>query len=706
MGPSTSPRALAVISAVLGLALPQPCHSAASTALTARDANATLPAPVTVWPDQHWAGIDGAWNTFSLRIGDPYQTVNVFVSTASQQTWAVHNSACLVNVTDVATGTTKLENDPNCFDSRGRTYNITASDSWTDIGFFQLWTEKNLGLVGNGQYGYDTVGLGLPGEEGPTLKNTTVGTLITPNFWLGHFGLNPKPTNFSAFTEPSPSYMTYLFEQKHIPSVSFGYTAGQQYRAATFLGSLTLGGSDTSRYIPNDLSFQFAPDNERDIVVGIVGINATTTTQQNINLLARDSFTMYIDSTIAELWLPIEVCEAFEKAFGLTYDNETELYLVDDLLHQTLKAQNASVTFSLGQKFTTNATVDIELPYSAFDLEASPPYRGIENKTRYFPIRRGGQENQYVLGRTFLQEAYLIVDWERQNFSVSQCNFMFGQPQDIVPIYSPQYVGSLDQTEGNTTQRRLSTGTIIGIAVGTGFAFALIICAVVWWIWRTRQKRKKAQAAKTPVAAAKVSPTEKTEDLPSWPSQDADERTRVFPKAELPGESVGRPELSTDAKDSDAASPSSVGGLPTSYFEVGNTERQIFEMPGDIPTRQEADGRQLSEKESMMVRERVYNGIDPTGPPAATPTSEEAPRRLAPVSPSDVAMVNHRLPNTSPTTPRTPRDGALLESSDTFFQPSHTRARRNLEIDDMPLSPISPLEGSTDTSRRRFSYES
>ena len=121
-----------------------------------------------------------------------------------------------------------------------------------------------------------------------TVKNTTIGTLISPNFWLGHFGVNPKPTNFSSFADPSPSYMTLLFEQKKIPSLSFGYTAGAPYYAKPFYSSLTLGGVDASRYIPNELSFGFAPDNERDIVVGVVGIKAKGATKSDVNLLRSE----------------------------------------------------------------------------------------------------------------------------------------------------------------------------------------------------------------------------------------------------------------------------------------------------------------------------------------------------------------------------------------------------------------------------------
>jgi hypothetical protein len=74
------------------------------------------------------------------------------------------------------------------------------------------------------------VGLGRAGEMGPSVQNTTIGTLVTANFWLGHIGVHSKSTNFSVFDEPVPSYIATLFAQKSIPSLSFGYTAGAQYR--------------------------------------------------------------------------------------------------------------------------------------------------------------------------------------------------------------------------------------------------------------------------------------------------------------------------------------------------------------------------------------------------------------------------------------------------------------------------------------------
>lgn len=679
------------------------CLLAAALLAPARAGDSVLPLPISVAPDQNWEGIDGSWNTFSLRVGTPYQPVHVFVSTASQQTWTVAKYACMRPATDAATNTTTETQDTDCWDARGWTFDTNASSSWRPNGFYQLWIEKNLDLAGNGQYGWDTVGLGLPGEEGPTLANTTVGTIISSDFWLGHFGINPKPTNFTNFTDPSPSYMSLLFEQNQIPSVSFGYTAGAQYHGAPVLGSLTLGGYDSSRLIENDLTWNFAPDNERDLVVGIVDISATTSTKSKISLLNRDPFSMYIDSTIAELWLPVEVCEAFEAAFGLVYDNNTGLYLVDDQLHDRLTAENPSVTFLLGQKYSTNTTVNITLPYDAFDLQASPPYKGLTNVTNYFPIRRATRDNQFTLGRTFLQESYLTVDWERQNFSISQCNWALDENKSIVSIISPKYTGENDASSG------LSTGAIIGIAVGIGLVVIFAAGAFFLWFRRRRQRqmdeKAKSNYASQAAAAAKGPSSEKEDPLHS-PAQDSGVG-HVFPKAELPADSKFA-DADADAERKDADSPTSFGRL----VEAENTERPIYEMEGDVPVPNESGGRQLSEKETMMVREARYNGVDPSGAPETSPMSEEPPQRHrpAPLTGLDVTMVNRRLP-VSPVTPLTPRtrDGASLEAGDTFFQPLQRRTPRDgslLGAEDTLLSPVSPLDGPRDTSRRRFSYES
>ena len=258
-------------------------------------------------------------------------------------------------------------------------------------------------MNGNGLWGNDTLGLAVQGSGGPTLENQVIAGIVTDNFYLGMFGVNPKPANYTGLSgDQQDSYMTSLKKQNIIPSTSFGYTAGAQYRLKKVLASLTLGGFDQSRFIPNPLSISFAPDNDRDTVVGIQSIKATNQNGTTSNLLPH-GILAYVDTTIPYIWLPLEACEAFEKAFGLTWDETSELYLVDDALHTHLLAQNATIEFTLGDGVSGGQTVDITLPYASFDLIAKYPL--VENTSSYFPLKRAANETQYTLGRTFLQEA-------------------------------------------------------------------------------------------------------------------------------------------------------------------------------------------------------------------------------------------------------------------------------------------------------------
>ena len=73
------------------------------------------------------------------------------------------------------------------------------------------------------------------------------------------------------------------------------------------------------------------------------------------------------------------------------------------------------------------------MPYAAFDLEVSYPiYRnGTKN---YFPIRRATNMSKYALGRAFLQEAYIGVDYESTSFSIHQALPQSDIPDpDIIP---------------------------------------------------------------------------------------------------------------------------------------------------------------------------------------------------------------------------------------------------------------------------------
>ena len=359
--------------------------------------NTKMPAPVAVPASQEFDGNDGPWSSFTVQVGTPPQDVKVLISTASYQTLVVVPEGCTSS------------NPPDYASSRGGEFVSSLSSTWrannmTTNGIFTLELEGNLGYSGNGDYGYDTVGMGWQGSGTPSLEQQSVGKIATKQFYLGIFGLDPKPTNFSNFNDPVPSYMATLKERNIIPSISWGYTAGNQYRLGPALASLTLGGYDPSRFIQNDATFSFNEIETRELTVNINNIfinanhgGAPTTSTRTISAL--------IDSTVPYIYLPLDLCKMFEDTLGIEWDDEVEAYLVNDTLHGALQAQNSTVTFSLGDS-SQGQTVNISLPYLAFDLTASYPLG--TNKSRYFPLMRATNQSQYTLGRTFLQEAYVI----------------------------------------------------------------------------------------------------------------------------------------------------------------------------------------------------------------------------------------------------------------------------------------------------------
>lgn len=164
----------------------------------------------------------------------------------------------------------------------------------TSNGMFSLGLESNLGFIGNnGQFGYDMVRLGWQGGGGPSLDEQILAEIATKQFFLGVFGLNPRPTNFSNFSDPSPSYMSNLKEKSLIPSLSWSYSAGNQYRLNKVLGSLTLGGYDSSRFISNNVSFAFNEIDSRDLTVVIKEVSVTAGGIRT--LLSTSSIGAYVD---------------------------------------------------------------------------------------------------------------------------------------------------------------------------------------------------------------------------------------------------------------------------------------------------------------------------------------------------------------------------------------------------------------------------
>ncbi|KAF4554966.1 Eukaryotic aspartyl protease-like protein 1 [Elsinoe fawcettii] len=450
--------------------------------------------PISFAPSQYWEGNDGLWSTFPLQVGTPPQVVRVIPSTAGYNNWVIAPRGCPASYPDT------------CPDERGALYNFNDSSTWRSRSIFQLGLNQNLGYDATGAFGFDKVTLAWQGSGGPTDDNAIVASYQGSQYWLGIFGLKPQATNFTTLNEPQTSFMNRLRDRNLIPSLSYGYTAGNRYRMNGVYGSLTLGGYDASRFNSTNVTFPFYQDVSRDLLVNVQSIGLQS---EGADLATfGTSFPAFVDSTVPHLYLPLAACEVFERAFSLTWNATLNRYPVSGTLHAQLVRENPTVTFNISPNVTGGATVPITLPYGAFDLNVSYPITDIGDTQYYFPLRRATNSTQYTLGRVFLQEAYLIADYDRGNFTLAPCKWDTSiTTQSIRAILSP---GLAAAAAASAPASGMSTGAKAGIAVGVVGVFAITGAAIFFCLRKRKshanemQREKELEQSAAELAAAQA----------------------------------------------------------------------------------------------------------------------------------------------------------------------------------------------------------
>ncbi|KAL6861079.1 hypothetical protein J3F83DRAFT_747302 [Trichoderma novae-zelandiae] len=254
--------------------------------------------------------------------------------------------------------------------------------------------------------------------------------------------------------------------------------------------SITLGGHDTARYVPHDIDFTLTPQDNmpRALIRGIEASASSSTNKPKkwasgtASLSGWDnSFTALIDSTTPYLWLPSAVCDEFADAFNLTYNATFDLYtLTNEQYNKYGSADSFTFTFSFssfdnhdnfGSPLNVPGLVNITVPMRAFVNLLQYPFMHRTIKygdpaIPYFALRKSHNDSAIVIGRSFLQEAYIITKYDEAVFSVHQAKFP-QQPiaeANLVPIKQPN--DSPYPSPPKQGGSRLSTGQMIGIVVG------------------------------------------------------------------------------------------------------------------------------------------------------------------------------------------------------------------------------------------------
>jgi len=338
-----------------------------------------------------------------------------------------------------------------------------------------------------------SVDLDWADSAGKSVENAVIAGILQPEYALGQLGVAPWPTNFtdnetdsSTFKYSAKSYLRLLKENQMIPSLSYGLQVGSYSRwnqtGDYAFGSLIFGGYDSSRIARHDrrsgaeatsITIPMTRDVGLELVVLIQKI-----TSENQSLLQDGVLSANLDTMQSDMWLPEATCQAFETAFGLEWNKERNHYYLHSDTHASLLERNASISFQLGSTADSNQSVNITLPYSAFDLTSRWPYT---DTMPYFPLRRAANRSQYVLGRAFMQEVYLVSNYEKSTFTVGQAAWDPHARANVIPILLVDSVGGL------------SKGALAGIITGSVLGFLVLAAGAVFYFKKFAKRGSAAE---------------------------------------------------------------------------------------------------------------------------------------------------------------------------------------------------------------------
>ncbi|KAI0598339.1 aspartic peptidase domain-containing protein [Biscogniauxia sp. FL1348] len=464
--------------------------------------------PSALWlaPSQKWYGIDGNWSSTGLLVGDPAQGIDVTVSTSLSEIWVVETTGC---------GTSSL-----CTTARGGTYDISASPSWSPLGPWQL----GLGYLdngGNGDYAMETVAVQDGAQQGQvSFGKQVVAGINDTSYYTGFLGLGITPGKFQNVVVQSP-ISTLVEHSGIIPSHSYGYTAGAYYGGSRGTPlSLTLGGYDANRFEPHDTKFSLDSITRQPNVllraitasVSDVGKAPTAWASSSVPLMEfNESVTALIDSSTPYLWLPTPICDRFAASLNLTWDESFGLYVFSDTdnLENYQSSPDLSFTFTLssadnhddlGRPLEVPGVVNITISSQAFVQNLRYPFKNLipyrSPAVPYFPLTRADNSSQIIIGRSFLQEAYMITNYETSTFSIHQAKFPDDPWTDTsiqTIAFTPNsgYAGPASKSgkQAGLTEAQLA-GLVVGISV---IGIAAAIAAI--WLMR-RRKREHREVAK------------------------------------------------------------------------------------------------------------------------------------------------------------------------------------------------------------------
>ena len=571
--------------------------------------------PLQILQSKQVYGPDGPWHAVTVGLGDPVQTLDLYPggTFASQ---IITNLVCLdANVEPCGSG--GLYN-PSTSTSAGADEAINFGQQ-SDNTIGSNFTNGALLLeLGNSSYTQDTLSI-------PSSKSVDEFDIYTYSFLqmiypdgthypiqVGMLSLGTDGADYNqSFTLSSgPSVNSTLipnnlYQNSFIPSSSYGL----HYGSAAFNLSLSLwlGGYDASRIVGpvSSQSYQINGGDGFELDLLDIGI-AVDHGASPFNYTSKSGFLASGNTTISNgdtksipvlmnfaapyLNLPNSTCNAIAQELPVTYSSKYGLYLwnVNDPQYTRIITSPTYLNFSFPLSGDLSNTFAINVPFQLLNLTLDTPLSS--SPLQYFPCQppQDPDNQQYGLGRAFLQAAFIGVNWgdgQKQWFLAQAPGPHISSVTDSKPIENGQppkqsggsWVGSwnsswtpLAATDSNgpsvsssngasvSTQtpapdkNGIPAGAIAGIVVGAGVVI-LIGIALGVFVWR----RKRASSSQSQTAlmneqekkeegqapGMEVPPQYLTAELPDSVSPSELHNSHIL--SEISSNETGRYEMST-----------------------------------------------------------------------------------------------------------------------------------------------------------------
>lgn len=422
-------------------------------------------------------GPDGPWNAISVDIGTEKQSIALYPGGNWEST---------ILLPTICTNTSISS---NCYAKTAGVYIADDSLTWDNDtiqqapdGSWQSYTlgfAENVPIYASAHRAMDTITL----RDGITVLHVSLigisqGYQTFPDgriqplevgvLSLGADALNQSFSINETHAVEANFVTGWLYESGSIPSYSYGMHVGSA--AKKIPGSLILGGYDTARAI-GDVSSQTCNGTRftiqlLDIGIGVVTGDSPWNSSRITNLLTPANSSLQQDASTEVLvtgadpylYLPQSTCNAITTHLPVTYNASLGLYLwnTKDTQYPKIVKSPSYISFS----FTANAssttatnsnnTITIKVPFGLLNLKLESPL--VDESTAYFPCMGTANGGPFVLGRAFLQAAFVGVNWATKG--QEQGNWFLAQAP------GPEY--SREDSESNVVSIFETNETIIG----------------------------------------------------------------------------------------------------------------------------------------------------------------------------------------------------------------------------------------------------